>query len=84
MAHPESVTAVLADNEPPDGTKLVVQQDGTYRVIVRDDASARSWNSFEGDHWFGDPQEDPMSLHQQVKYADAVYALGDKLAEFGR
>jgi hypothetical protein len=83
MPHSEAVTAVLTDHEPPDGTRLILEKsDGEYQVIVRDDDAARSWDAFEDDHWFGDAREDPMALHQHLKYARAVYALGEQLAVF--
>ncbi len=84
MPHPESKTAVLTDNEPLDGTKLVVQQDDEWKVIWRDDAEADSWydGDARGQHWWDDEDSDPMGLHQHIKYADAVYALGEKLAQF--
>lgn len=85
MMHSEKVTAVLTDNEPPDGTKLVVIGERESKVIWRDDAEAKlSWGADDpyGQHWFEDHDEDPMALHEHVKYADAVYALGEKLAQF--
>jgi hypothetical protein len=83
MPHPESVTAVLTENEPANGTKLVVSSAGEFRVIGRVDAAATKNGGHPDDRWFdlGD-DTDGMSLHQYLKYADAVYALGEKLAEF--
>lgn len=83
-SHPESTTAALTDNEPPDGTKLVVIGEHTSKVIWRDDAAARSFDALNGEHWFDNHDEDPMVLHEHVKYADAVYALGEPLATFHR
>ncbi len=82
MPHSETVTAVLTANEPADGTKLVVERDGVFRVIDRDDAAAKRMGAHPDDRWFDvyTDCEDPMSLHEQIKYADAVYALGEKLA----
>jgi hypothetical protein len=85
MAHSEKVTAVVTDNEPPDGSKLVIISEDGGKVIWRDDATAAdSWGP--GDphkqRWFEDHDEDPMSLHEHLKYADAVYALGEPLAVF--
>lgn len=84
MQHAESVTAVLTSNEPANGSKLIVDKGDGWAVIWRDDAEADHW--YDGDardqHWFGDPREDPMSLHEHVKYAVAVYALGEQLAAF--
>ncbi len=84
--HSEETTAVLTANEPPNGTKLIVQKGGDWVVVLRDDDAARSWDAYEGDRWFEgmDHNHEPMSLHQHVKDADAVYALGEKLAEFRR
>lgn len=89
MEHTEETTAVLTGNEPPNGTKLIVDvgMDG-WKVIERDDAEAKLWgNDWDDDqHWFasGDFTSDPMSLHQHIKYADAVYALGEPLAVFNQ
>lgn len=84
MPHSEQTTAVLTASEPPNETKLIVERDGVFRVIVRADAAARRWGAAEGDHWFDaiTDTEDPMSLYEHIKYADAVYALGKKLADF--
>jgi hypothetical protein len=40
MEHPESVTAVLTDNEPPDGTKLILRNGSDWQIIRRDDDAA--------------------------------------------
>jgi len=82
MAHSEAVTAVLTSNEPSDGTKLIYRDGSDWRVIFRDDNLAKSTGF--ADHWYdgGDDQAEPMSLHQHLKYADEVYALGDRLAAF--
>lgn len=78
MEHPKSVTAALTANEPPDGTHLVVQDwSGYMRVIWCEDH-----NSHGDARWFTSHDEDPLSLHDQVKEAMAVYALGEKLAGF--
>ncbi len=85
MAHDETVTAVLTANEPPNGTRLILNKgDDEWVVIVRDDNEAQQWGEFDDQHWFyaHDMEHDPMSLHQFLKYADAVYALGEKLADF--
>ncbi len=84
MPHSEQTTAALTANEPANGTVLVVEKGATWHAIVRDDESAKEWDAATGDHWFNaaDSDEDPMSLHQHIKYADAVYALGEKLATF--
>lgn len=81
--HPESVTAVLTDNEPPNGTKLILHEGwDSWRVIVRL-TGATSANGQEDWH-DGATDEDPRSLHDWLKYADAVYALGEQLAVFRR
>ncbi|GGN39175.1 hypothetical protein FHR83_006775 [Actinoplanes campanulatus] len=85
MPHSEQATAVLTANEPKDGTVLLVRSGDEWKVIERDDALSRDYDP--QDHWFDVTTEaigdsDPMALHQHVKYADAVYALGEKLAEF--
>jgi hypothetical protein len=85
MAHPESVTAVLTDNEPPNGTKLIIGNGSDWTIIQRDDKAAALRGVHPGDRWFeGDYDGDPMSLHEHLKYADAVYALGEPLAVFNR
>lgn len=86
MEHPESVTAVITDNEPPNGTKLVVVGEES-KVIWRDDAAgiqAYGKDDPYKQRWLDDHDEDPMSLHEHLKYADAVYALGEPLAVFRR
>lgn len=87
MEHSTDVTAVITANEPPNGTKLIVISEDGGKVIWRDDeTAAASWGG--GDpykqRWFDDHDEDPMSLHEHPKYADAVYALGEPLAVFRR
>ncbi len=85
MSHSETVTAALTANEPLNGTKLIVEMGvDEWKVIVRDDDAAKGQGAEPGDHWFdgAEPSDEPMSLHQHIKYADAVYALGGKLADF--
>lgn len=85
MEHSEEVTAVITANEPPDGAYLVVDSgDNDWKVIWRDDTAARAWYNGDarGQHWLDDHDSDPMGLHQHVKYAYAVYALGEPLAVF--
>lgn len=86
MEHPESVTAVLTANEPPNGARLVLDKGDEWKVIVRDDGEARAWGIPFGDdqHWFyaDDFPHDPMALHQYLKYVKTVYAIGEKLADF--
>jgi predicted lipoprotein with Yx(FWY)xxD motif len=87
MYHPESVTAVITANEPPNGSKLIVDKgDGDWTVIWRADEEADRWYDGDprGQHWFDDEDQDPMALHQHIQYADAVYALGEPLAVFNR
>lgn len=80
------VTAVLTDNEPPDKSVLVVQSDGEYQVIWRDDKAAAGSGSPYPDveHWFDEADGDPADLHHHVRYADAVHALGKPLAVFNQ
>ncbi|BAL87229.1 hypothetical protein AMIS_20090 [Actinoplanes missouriensis 431] len=86
MPHSEQTTAVLTANEPPNGTVLVVENGDTARVIKRDDGLAYAcYRSEPGGHvWFNlaDSDGDPLTLHNHIQYATAVYALGEKLAEF--
>jgi hypothetical protein len=87
MPHPESVTAVITDNEPSNGTILFVRSGSEWTVIERDDDVSRDYEP--GEHWYVVTSEvigdaDPMALHEHIKYADAVYALGEPLAVFGR
>ena len=83
MAHSEDTTAILTKNEPSNGTHLILRKGGDWSVIVRDDDAARSWDAMTGDHWFaGEGNDEPMSLHQHLKYVDTVYSLGDPLVVF--
>jgi hypothetical protein len=90
MPHSEQTTAVLTANEPPNGTVLIARYpEGSsmhpYRVIWRDDdaqAEAYGYDDPYKQRWLEDPDDEPMALHEYLKYADAVYALGEKLAEF--
>lgn len=60
--------------EPADGEVLVVKNGDTdWRVIWRDDKAAKRWHD----------DADPMGLYQHVKYAEAVYALGQRVAVAG-
>jgi len=83
MPHPESVTAVLTANEPKDGTVLILHLgDADWRTIVRlDETTAINGAKY---HWYDgiDQDEEPRSLHGWLTEADAVYTLGEKLAEF--
>ena len=84
MIHDEAKVARLLP-EPDNGTVLVVDNGShEYRVIWRDDAEAKRWDSHPGDRWFNDPTSDPMALYQHVKYAMRVYELaGEPLVDFG-
>lgn len=87
MEHPKTVTAVLTDNEPPNGSKVVVISEDGGKVIWRDDsAGVQSYGQDDPykQRWLEDHDEDPMALHEHIKYADAVYALGEPLAVFKR
>jgi hypothetical protein len=69
----------------PNGTKLILQIGSDWLIIRRDDEAAILRDAHPDDCWFeGDYRGDPMSLHEHLKYAAAVYALGEKLAEFRR
>lgn len=82
--HGRNVTAVITANEPPNGTRLIVDKGDEWVVIVRDDGEAQGWDQHPDEVWFNAAAIDdgPMDLHQHLKYAEAVYALGEKLAEF--
>ena len=90
MEHAPDATAIITANEPANGSKLIVDNGDDsgdrWKVIWRDDEGAKDW--YDGDardqHWWDDEDSDPMALHQHVKYADAVYALGEPLAVFNR
>jgi hypothetical protein len=85
MPHPEHVTAIITDNEPPNGTRLVVIGERESKVIWRDDdAQAEVWGKDDPhkQRWLDDHEGEPMALREHIKYADAVYALGEPLATF--
>jgi hypothetical protein len=90
MEHTRETTSAAFKEEPADGTTLVLKKSGyegepDWEVIWRDDKYADEWHhgdAPEGEHWFRDTDEDPMELHQYLKYADAVFALGEELARF--
>ncbi|RKR92730.1 hypothetical protein BDK92_7208 [Micromonospora pisi] len=82
--HTEETVAEML-TEPEDGTRLVVQNGDTeFKVIWRDDAEAKNWSPNKTDRWFDAEDSDPMELYQHVKYATAVYPLGEPLAVYGR
>jgi hypothetical protein len=71
----------ITSSEPPDGTKLVIENGSDWTIIRRDDEASRLRGAHPGDRWFeGDYSGDPMSLREHLKYADAVYAIGERLA----
>lgn len=79
----EEVAAALP--EPEDGTVLVVDDgDGEWKVIWRDDRTAKHWydGDSRGQNWWADADEDPMGLYQHVQYAEAVHVLGQPVAVF--
>lgn len=82
--HSEETVARLLP-EPDNGAVLVVKNsDDDWRIIWRDDAEAARWGSpHPTERWFSDSDSDPMELRQHVKYAQAVYALGEPVATFG-
>lgn len=82
--HSPDVTAIITANEPPNGTRLVLDKEDEWIVIVRDDAEAAAHGYDDDQRWFDAAEIDdgPMALHQYLKYSDAVYALGAKLADF--
>lgn len=83
MEHSRETTALLT--EPNDGEKLVIDLgDGEWRTIWRDDAAAKSRGALDGERWFDDYRNDPMSLHEHIKYAVTVHTLGPVVANFGR
>lgn len=84
MAHSEQTTAVVTANEPPDGSVLIIKDGDGFRIIERDDTVAAERSANPNERWFdcADGLADPMPLYQHLKYADTVYALGEKLAEF--
>lgn len=89
MEHTRETTSAAFKTEPADGTTLVLKKstyDGEpdWEVIWRNDADADRWydGDADGQHWFRANDETPMELHQYLKYADAVYALGAEVARF--
>jgi hypothetical protein len=80
--HSREVTAIITANEPPNGARLILDKGDEWIVIVRDDAEAKSWGQEPDERWFNaaEMNDGPMELHQFLKYAEAVYALGNKLA----
>jgi hypothetical protein len=89
MEHTRETTSAAFKTEPADGTTLVLKKTTYYgepewEVIWRDDKqAARTWDDdARGQHWFRVADEDPMELHQYLKYADAVFALGEEVARF--
>jgi hypothetical protein len=83
--HSREVTAVLA--EPADGARLVIYAEDGFReweVIWRNDAAASEWydGDARGQHWWRADDEDPMELHQYLKYAEVVFQLGPIVANF--
>jgi hypothetical protein len=87
MEHTRETTSAAFKEEPTDGARLVIYSEDGFReweVIWRDDAAASKWydGDARGQHWFRANDEDPMELHQYLKYADVVFALGDELARF--
>ena len=76
------------ETEPANGTTLVIEKSTgsgelEWEVIWRDDVEARGWHGpgdIGGQHWFRAHDEDPMELHQYLKYADAVHNLGSLVA----
>jgi hypothetical protein len=73
----EAVRAAIA--EPADGTRLTLDLgEGEWRTIWRDDKLA----GYSEDRWFDNFDGDPMSFYEHLKYAKAVYVLGDPAAVF--
>lgn len=76
----EEVVKAL-DAKLPDGTLLVVRDDGDYcdgehyRVIWKNRTAALS--GMPGECWADDSDTDLMALWQYVKYGDAVYRVED-------
>lgn len=69
------------DADLPDGTVLVVRDDGGYgdgehyRVIWKNRPAALS--GMPDECWFDDSDTDPMALWQYAKHGDAVYHVDD-------
>jgi hypothetical protein len=86
MEHTRETTSAVFETEPADGSTLVLKKSALgepeWEVIWRDDAEARRWHDGapDGQHWFRASDEDPMELHQYLKYADEVYNLGSLVA----
>ena len=87
MEHTREITSAIFETEPADGSTLIIEKstdsgDPEWEVIWRDDAEARRWydSDARGQYWFRAPDEDPMELHQYLKYADAVHSLGSLIA----
>lgn len=89
MEHTRETTSAIFDTEPADGSTLVIRKSAlgepNWEVIWRNDTEARAWydGDPDGQHWFRDSDEDPMELHQYLKYADVVYNLGSEIARLG-
>lgn len=63
--------------EPPDGTRLVLEDpDGHLTIIWRDDTEARRWNGHPEDRWLHDNHTDPVgwevATHDTVKIYNLV------------
>lgn len=88
MEHTRETTSAIFETEPADGSTLIIEKSNDsglpeWEVIWRDDAEARRWyesGDIGGQHWFSAHDEDPMELHQYLKYADAVHNLGPQIA----
>jgi hypothetical protein len=80
--HSRDITAVITANEPANGTRLILDRGDEWIVIVRDDGEAQGWGQEPDERWFNAAamNDGPMELHQYLKYAESVYALGNKLA----
>lgn len=75
----EKTLADMFADEPADGTLLVAwvaRPDGSEpRVVWRDDAEAKRWDSRPDEHWFRDSRIAPMTLHNILADATMVHAV---------
>lgn len=87
MRHSEETVNTAIGQEPPDRTILIVETlHGEWRAIRRSDTEAkgRVGGDVGGQHWFHADlsSPDPMRLYEHLKYARAVYRLGETVASF--
>lgn len=62
--------------EPADGTVLVVLNAHDERLVIwRDDVEAIEWDGLPDEHWFADPETDPMCWENINKYTRAMHLV---------